>query len=1093
MEKANGKEAQAEAQKPPPKKPSLTSRILPSWLVPALKNRRMLKTWARCIVVLLAVMILMVNPKTLNVQGNSAFFSVIVAFMLPPSMALSLYIFVCFILLFGMMLGWAWGVAAMAAGNAVRNQSFLAMKNQEIRSIAYLSISSTSAVYGVFLFLGTFFFAFLRTRNPALTIMTIFATIVVDVMCCYGPSFPTAQYTLAKSFIIPATFCLACSIASLIFIFPESMNHVWLTRLSDGSLKATLTLLDLQKQLITSDPKDLDNWKALLDQSLPIKRAIILGAQELKGQVGFANLEISVGRLGPEDLKKLQKRMELFIPRVGSVLYFFSLSFTELFLGLSWHSLIIITTSSAVTRCLHLSLTVNPATPTARYTNLHQRILKHENDHGHTIEALLPTMAELSADLRTSCEEASKALLQWIQACNSGRWTGFFKIGGKSLKESQKATSDQLAKALKQLEDDFKVFREEKRVEFLQHFQKFFDEDTGQLLDPHMKFSSRTLFLCFTYSESLEGYADAAAQVLRLALELDGKRPSPRIWFPSGFGAMARKIASKHNNDSDDGTPEFTDPLSLGSSQDPTRVKGGVGGSESDSTLIVTEEEDTAKELFNQPETTPRNPDARPARTFIGRFFGAFGDFLRFLRSPEGIFCLRTGVITIALWIPGVVAESAWFNYGNRGLWALIMAQLSLAVYAGDQISSVIIRTGSTIVGLLIGIVAWYIGAQKGLGNPYGVVAATVVLSAPFLLGRIAAPPQELMVWILVGVTIIFVVGYSWVDNHIVQVSNAGVGIEVAWKRALLVIIGFFAGFLVMLFPTIQSSRTLVRRTLSATMVESGVLIRNLVEVMLAEERLYKDGKSSAIVSRTTTRDPTAESGAVGSHRLKKLEKLTERLLGLSAKFQLLAPSLKTARWEPQLSGKWPHKEYEELYDLQAKLIFSIALLMSTLTRLESRWCAIMVTRTPFMNPNFLSDFFGTFQSVSAALAAPHPLARSQPMLRDRLIYHERFLRAHGGHDSIPASSLDQVDTGNLHVDGSSIGLQDLNWALMLDDQLPVHSTAVTSVSNMVRILDEMVPIVRDLCGTTSFHGYDELYATTLQREEDALRKTQEK
>jgi hypothetical protein len=129
-------------------------------------------------------------------------------------------------------------------------------------------------------------------------------------------------------------------------------------------------------------------------------------------------------------------------------------------------------------------------------------------------------------------------------------------------------------------------------------------------------------------------------------------------------------------------------------------------------------------------------------------------------------------------------------------------------------------------------------------------------------------------------------------------------------------------------------------------------------------------------------------------------------------------------------------------------------------------------------------------------------------MLRDRLIYHERFLRAHGGHESIPTSSLDQVETGNLHVDGSSIGLQSLDWALMLDDQLPVHSTgpcfplkcerlglshlcssAVTSVSNIVRILDEMVPIVRDLCGSTSFHGFDELYAATLQREEEALRK----
>ncbi|KAH8835968.1 hypothetical protein DL96DRAFT_1576232 [Flagelloscypha sp. PMI_526] len=844
----------------------------------------MMKNWARSIVVLLAVMILMVNPKTLHVQGNSAFFSVLVAFMLPPSVALSFFIFASLLLIFGMLLGWAFGAAAMAAGNAVRDQAFIAMKNQEIRSMIDLNSTipvglqqqkiifsghylepSTTVVYGAFLFVGSFFFAFLRTRNPILILVTIFATIVLDVMCCYGPSFPFTQYMLVKTFIIPSTFCLACSIASLIFIFPESMNHVWLTKLCDESLQATLALLDLQKKLIQSDPDDLDNWKALLDQSLPLQRAIVLSAQELKMQVGFANLEISVGRLGPEDLKKLHKCMELFIPRVGALMAFPNYYYHQCRSPMS-------------------SPEVNsqPTAHTTRDMSFHQQISKHETDHGHTIEALLPTMAELSADLRTSCEEASKALLKWLQACNSGRWTGFFKIGGKGLKESQKATSDQLSKALKQLEDDFRAFREEKRAEFLQQFQKFFDEDTGQLLDPHMKFSSRTLFLCFTYSESLEGYADAATQVLRLALELDGKRPTPRVWFPSGFGAMARKLASKRNSDSDDDTPEFTDPLSLGSSQDPTRVKGGVGGNESDSTLIVPEEKDTAKELFNQPESTPRNPDARPARTFISRFFSAFGDFLRFLRSPEGIFCLRTGVLTIVLWIPGVVHESAWFNYENRGLWALIMAQLCLAVYAGDQISSMIIRTVSTVVGLLTGIVAWYIGAQKGLGNSYGVVAATVVLSAPFLLGRIAAPPQDLMVWVLVGVTIIFVVGYSWVDNHTVQVTNPGVGIEVAWKRALLVVIGFFAAFLAMLFPTIQSSRTLVRRTLSATMVESGVLIRNLVQVLLAEEHLYKDGKPSAIVSRTTIRDPATESGAVGSHRLKKLEKLTERLLGLS-------------------------------------------------------------------------------------------------------------------------------------------------------------------------------------------------------------------
>ena len=36
------------------------------------------------------------------------------------------------------------------------------------------------------------------------------------------------QYTLAKIFIIPTCYYVAIAIAALIFIFPESLNHVWL-------------------------------------------------------------------------------------------------------------------------------------------------------------------------------------------------------------------------------------------------------------------------------------------------------------------------------------------------------------------------------------------------------------------------------------------------------------------------------------------------------------------------------------------------------------------------------------------------------------------------------------------------------------------------------------------------------------------------------------------------------------------------------------------------------------------------------------------------------------------------------------------------
>lgn len=40
--------------------------------------------------------------------------------------------------------------------------------------------------------------------------------------------FPTAQYTLPKLFIIPTAYYIAIALTTLVFVFPESLNHVWL-------------------------------------------------------------------------------------------------------------------------------------------------------------------------------------------------------------------------------------------------------------------------------------------------------------------------------------------------------------------------------------------------------------------------------------------------------------------------------------------------------------------------------------------------------------------------------------------------------------------------------------------------------------------------------------------------------------------------------------------------------------------------------------------------------------------------------------------------------------------------------------------------
>jgi hypothetical protein len=63
-----------------------------------------------------------------------------------------------------------------------------------------------------------------------------------------------------------------------------------------------------------------------------------------------------------------------------------------------------------------------------------------------------------------------------------------------------------------------------------------------------------------------------------------------------------------------------------------------------------------------------------------------------------------------------------------------------------------------------------------------GVLQA--LFTAPYVFARIAAPPAQMMFWTMIGVTTVFVVGYSWLDTHFPLISNSGVGIALGWKRA---------------------------------------------------------------------------------------------------------------------------------------------------------------------------------------------------------------------------------------------------------------------------------------------------------------------
>ena len=47
----------------------------------------------------------------------------------------------------------------------------------------------------------------------------------------------------------------------------------------------------------------------------------------------------------------------------------------------------------------------------------------------------------------------------------------------------------------------------------------------------------------------MDAFAERLAKFLTLIIDLDGRRPKPRFWAPSGFGKLGRKLLSKQEVD----------------------------------------------------------------------------------------------------------------------------------------------------------------------------------------------------------------------------------------------------------------------------------------------------------------------------------------------------------------------------------------------------------------------------------------------------------------------------------------------------------------------------------------------------------------
>lgn len=342
-----------------------------------------------------------------------------------------------------------------------------------------------------------------------------------------------------------------------------------------------------------------------------------------------------------------------------------------------------------------------------RNTTLRRSLKEREAKHGHGLSDLMPVLSVSAAPLLEACTTMMQTVDSWVTDCNSGRWTWLVtRPSLQHIEDRHKGIVD----ALQILRQASMQFRDAERVKLIKPFEKCFDPTTGRPLGSaarkegagghpdfsvryawrrqrmryigSLTFHHRSLFVCFVFCDTLEAFAETLLNLGTVIGRIDSKRPKPRVWMPIGIGSIGGKVKGTQGGLA---TNSDVSPFAMGAPTNPYKFDnvGDVPG-ESQETLkngdleegLSINREFVSYESPLAYDCIGRDPDALPPHTASGRLALKLAAVVRFLRSHEGIFALRYAVVSIALWIPTVCASSAWFTYTNRGLWALIMAQV---------------------------------------------------------------------------------------------------------------------------------------------------------------------------------------------------------------------------------------------------------------------------------------------------------------------------------------------------------------------------------------------------------------------------------
>lgn len=534
-----------------------------------------------------------------------------------------------------------------------------------------------------------------------------------------------------------------------------------------------------------------------------------------------------------------------------------------------------------------------------RFAQIEQRL--HTKSSDWITDQIFHLIGSASADIMQSNASAIDHIVDWLDTLNSqryrlliARFTGRRVRPGSKVGQPERCPTIEVIESVRSAQEQF---RKKQRLTVIDPFKDAITH-AGKGL-PH-----RYLFQAWIHQHTCLVLTDRLLLLLHAIDELEQNRSKGRLWFPSWprlFQLDTWKTHEVGSDNHDDGS--LHDDVQDQTPDDWYRAQlSGMGGA------------------------APRDPDALEPTGASGRFSRALHAWICRVFQGNLLFAVKAGTLTALVSLPFFLRSSVGFVQAQRGVWSLIMAQLTISRHRGESVFALVSRLLSTFGGAVVGMVIWYMSNGADLANPYGIMAVWSAFLIPLMAVRIYWPvPISAIIFL---VTVALVVGYSWKDQRNPSYGSPGSGFEVAWRRFLEVGIGATAAVIWSFLPPSSTLRQYVRLSHAASIHSLGMLHCRL----LAFTCNHHDDE---------TLDPFTLSADLISLRqkLRRVNALTGRV-----------------SYETSLKGPWPAERYQTLFEVQLELAKLLSAAVVVSQRLGPAFSRALLRRTRFASETFTAD-----------------------------------------------------------------------------------------------------------------------------------------